>query len=97
MTVYEQAELPLLGVLGPEVAQVFADLHRAHGVDLRLGAPVTADDLRAADLVVVGIGAAPATELAEAAGLAVDNGVLVDAQLRTSDADRVRDRRHRQP
>ena len=86
VTVYEQAELPLLGVLGPEVAQVFADLHRAHGVDLRLGAPVTADDLRAADLVVVGVGAAPATELAEAAGLAVDNGVLVDAQLRTSDA-----------
>ena len=86
VTVYEQAELPLLGVLGPEVAQVFADLHRAHGVDLRLGAPVTAEDLRAADLVVVGIGAAPATELAEAAGLAVDNGVLVDAQLRTSDA-----------
>ena len=35
---------------------------------------------------MVGIGAAPATELAEAAGLAVDNGVLVDAQLRTSDA-----------
>ena len=54
-------------LLGPEVAQVFADLHRVHGVDLRLGAPVTADDLLAADLVVVGIGAAPATELAEAA------------------------------
>ncbi|HEY5980333.1 MAG TPA: FAD-dependent oxidoreductase [Microlunatus sp.] len=85
VTVYEQADLPLLAVLGPEVAQVFADLHRAHGVDLRLGAPVTAADLEAADLVVVGIGAAPATELAEAAGLAVDNGVLVDAQLRTSD------------
>ncbi len=86
VTVYEQAELPLLGVLGPEVAQVFADLHRAHGVDLRLGAPVTAEDLAAADLVVVGIGAAPVTELAESAGLAVDDGVLVDAQLRTSDA-----------
>jgi NADPH-dependent 2,4-dienoyl-CoA reductase/sulfur reductase-like enzyme len=36
---------------------------------------------------VVGVGAAPATELAEAAGLAVDGGVLVDAQLRTSDPD----------
>ncbi len=44
-----------------------------------------AADLRTADLVVVGIGAAPAIELAEAAGLAVDDGVLVDAQLRTSD------------
>jgi 3-phenylpropionate/trans-cinnamate dioxygenase ferredoxin reductase subunit len=85
VTVYEQAALPLLGVLGPEVARVFAELHRAHGVDLRLGASVTAEDLRAADLVVVGIGVAPATELAESAGLAVDNGVLVDAQLRTSD------------
>ena len=48
VTVYEQAELPLLGVLGPEVARVFADLHRAHGVDLRLGAPVSAGDLGAA-------------------------------------------------
>jgi NADPH-dependent 2,4-dienoyl-CoA reductase/sulfur reductase-like enzyme len=64
---------------------VFADLHRAHGVDLRLGAPVSAGDLGAADLVVVGIGVAPVTELAESAGLAVDDGVLVDARLRTSD------------
>ena len=87
VTVYEQAELPLLGVLGPEVARVFADLHRAHGVDLRLGAPVRAEDLRGADLVVVGIGVAPSTELAETAGLAVGNGVLVDASLRTSDPD----------
>jgi 3-phenylpropionate/trans-cinnamate dioxygenase ferredoxin reductase component len=85
VTVYEQAELPLLGVLGPEVARVFADLHRAHGVDLRLGAPVTAADLSGADLVVVGIGVAPVTELAESAGLAVDDGVLVDARLRSSD------------
>jgi 3-phenylpropionate/trans-cinnamate dioxygenase ferredoxin reductase subunit len=87
VTVYEQAELPLVSVLGPEVAQVFADLHRAHGVDLRLGASVTADDLQSADLVVVGIGVTPNVELAETAGLRVDNGVLVDAQLRTSDPD----------
>ena len=87
VTVFEQADLPLLAVLGQEVAQAFADLHRAHGVDLRLGTAVTADDLQGYDLVVVGIGAAPVVELAEAAGLAVDNGVLVDAQLRTSDPD----------
>jgi 3-phenylpropionate/trans-cinnamate dioxygenase ferredoxin reductase subunit len=87
VTVYEQADLPLLGVLGPEVAQAFADLHRAHGVDLRLGASVRAEDLQGADLVVVGVGVTPNTELAEAAGLAVDNGVLVDAQLRTTDPD----------
>jgi NADPH-dependent 2,4-dienoyl-CoA reductase/sulfur reductase-like enzyme len=85
VTVHGVAELPLLAVLGPEVAQVFADVHRAHGVDLRLGAGVTAADLQDADHVVVGIGAAPVTALAEAAGLPVDDGVLVDATLRTSD------------
>ncbi|CAN7454160.1 NAD(P)/FAD-dependent oxidoreductase [Knoellia sp. LjRoot47] len=85
VTVHESADLPLLAVLGPEVAQHFADLHRSHGVDLRLGTSVTADDLAEADLVVVGIGAAPRTALAEAAGLDVDNGVLVDELLRTSD------------
>ena len=87
VTIFEQAELPLVAVLGPEVAQAFADLHRAHGVDLRLGASVTADDLAGYDLIVVGIGAAPDTALAQAAGLAVDNGVLVDARLQTSDPD----------
>jgi len=85
VTVHEGAELPLLAVLGPEVAQHFADLHREHGVDLRLGAQVTADDLADADLVVVGIGAAPRTALAAAAGLDVDDGVLVDELLLTSD------------
>ena len=85
VTVHEGAELPLLAVLGPEVAQLFADLHRAHGVDLRLGSAVTAEDLSEADAIVVGIGVAPRTALAEAAGLEVDNGVLVDELLRTSD------------
>jgi len=84
VTVFEAAELPLVRVLGPEAARVFAELHRYHGVDLRLGAQVTASDLAAADVVGVGVGAAPSTELAEAAGLAVDNGILVDAALRTS-------------
>jgi NADPH-dependent 2,4-dienoyl-CoA reductase/sulfur reductase-like enzyme len=87
VTVYEMADLPLQGVLGSEVAQVFADLHRAHGVDLRLGTQVTGNDLAGADLVVVGIGAVPTTWLAEDAGLAVDNGVLVDAYLRASHPD----------
>lgn len=95
VTVLEAAELPLLRVLGPEVAPVFADLHRAHGVDLRLGvqvAAIEADGVRLgdgelvpADAVVVGVGARPRTDLAVAAGLAVDDGVLVDSQLRTSD------------
>jgi 3-phenylpropionate/trans-cinnamate dioxygenase ferredoxin reductase subunit len=87
VTVYELAALPLLGVLGPEVAQVFADLHRSHGVELVLGSPVTADALNTADLVVVGIGAVPQTSLATASGLLTGNGVLTDAQLRTSHPD----------
>ena len=84
VTVFEVAELPLLRVLGPRVAQAFADLHRAHGVDLRLGTAVSAADLAGATLVVVGVGVAPDASLAQRAGLAVDNGVLVDATLRAS-------------
>jgi NADPH-dependent 2,4-dienoyl-CoA reductase/sulfur reductase-like enzyme len=85
VTVHESAELPLVAALGPEVAQRFADLHRSHGVDLRLGSGVTQEDLQEADVVVVGVGVIPRTGLAEAAGLDVDNGVLVDEMLRTSD------------
>ena len=102
VTIIESADLPLLGVLGAEMAQVFADLHTENGVDLRLSTAVeaiTTDDGRAAgvrleggetipaDAVVVGIGVTPDTSLAEACGLAVDDGVLVDASLRTSDPD----------
>jgi len=85
VTVVEQAVQPLEAVLGPELGEVFADLHREHGVDLRLGAGVDAETLAGADLVVVGIGAAPADELAREAGLECDDGVLVDARLRASD------------
>ncbi len=100
VTVIEAAELPLLGVLGPEAAQVFLDLHREHDVDFRLRAQVAeilvsadaATGVRlaggteiSADAVVVGIGVAPSTGLAEAAGLDVDSGVRTDAALRTSD------------
>ena len=84
VTVFEVADLPLLRVLGPTVAQAFADLHRSHGVELRLGTQVTAQDLEGADLIVAGVGVTPRVALAEAAGLAVDNGVLVDAGLHTS-------------
>jgi 3-phenylpropionate/trans-cinnamate dioxygenase ferredoxin reductase subunit len=95
VTVLEAAELPLLGVLGPEMAAVFAGLHRDHGVDLRLGVSIAELSARGArladgteleaDAVVLGVGVRPRTALAEEAGLAVDNGVLVDAALRTSD------------
>ncbi|HEX8051381.1 MAG TPA: FAD/NAD(P)-binding oxidoreductase [Thermoleophilaceae bacterium] len=86
---------PLARVLGPEVAGVYRDLHADHGVRLVLGARVTGfrghgrvdavvtEDGRAieCDLVLVGAGAVPRTELAEAAGLPVGNGVLVNEQL----------------
>ena len=102
VTIVEMAELPLVGVLGAQLAQVFADLHRANGVRLRLGATLDEIVVRgghatgvrlgdgtvlAADAVIVGVGVAPNVALAERAGLATDNGVLVDASLRTSDAD----------
>lgn len=85
VTVFEAGELPLLRVLGTEVATVFAELHRGHGVDLRLGHQPTPADLKNADVVVGAIGVTPEVRLAEDSGLAVDNGVLVDANLRTSD------------
>lgn len=95
VTVVEPAPLPLLRVLGSEVAAVFAEVHRGHGVDLRLGCglvevdrsgAVLTDGSRVpADTVVVGIGATPDDGLASAAGLPTDGGVLVDARLRAAD------------
>ena len=102
VTVVESAEVPLLGALGREMGQVFADLHAEHGVDFRFGAQIeeiTTADGRAtglrfadgstveADAVLVGIGAAPNIELAREAGLDVESGVLVDESLQSSDPD----------
>ncbi|KHO20641.1 FAD-dependent oxidoreductase [Mycolicibacterium setense] len=103
VTVVEAAHQPLLAALGPEVGEVFAQLHREHGVDLRLDQSVqeittdngTATGMRlgdgsavTADAVLVAVGAAPNIGLAEQAGLAIaDGGVLVDASLRSSDPD----------
>src|SRR5690606_15917232 len=101
VTVVARGQLPL-SMLGPEVGALFRDLHRAHGVHFRFGTEVTrfrgtgegvstvvlTDGTELpADLVVVAIGVTPATELAEMAGLAVDDGVLTGADLRTSDPD----------
>ncbi|MBG0564061.1 NAD(P)/FAD-dependent oxidoreductase [Actinoplanes aureus] len=97
VTVVEQDRAPLRRILGDEIAEVFTALHRAHGVTFRFGAAVreirdsavvlTDGTELPADLVLAGVGVTPATELAERAGLAVDNGVVVDAGLRTSDPD----------
>jgi 3-phenylpropionate/trans-cinnamate dioxygenase ferredoxin reductase component len=102
VTVLEAAELPLLRVLGREVAEVFASLHRDHGVDVRTGvqvAEITGAGGRAdgvllgdgsrvsADVVVVGVGITPNIQLAAQAGVKVENGVMVDERLRSSDPD----------
>ncbi len=93
---------PLVRVVGEQVGAVFADLHREHGVDLRLGAGVTGfsgdgtvssvqlagGGSLDADTVVVGVGVIPNVALADAAGLELaDGGIAVDATLRTSDED----------
>lgn len=99
VTVLEAAPYPLHRVLGDRIAQYFADLHTRNGVDLRAGVTVSAiigaegrvtgvqtdSGLVEADLVLIGVGAVPDTALAEAAGLPVDDGVVVDSRLRTTD------------
>ena len=99
VTVLETLDQPLLRVVGPEVGEIVARLHREHGVNLRTGIGITGiersgsgalvhlregDPLRC-DLLVVGIGVEPVVEPAGAAGLTVDNGIRTDARLLTSD------------
>jgi NADPH-dependent 2,4-dienoyl-CoA reductase/sulfur reductase-like enzyme/nitrite reductase/ring-hydroxylating ferredoxin subunit len=86
--------VPMEQVLGPEVGTFLRQLHESHGVRFHLGSTPSSIDGQAvtldtgerldADLVVVGIGVRPAVALAEAAGLTVDRGVVVDRYLETS-------------
>ncbi|HET6831192.1 MAG TPA: FAD-dependent oxidoreductase [Solirubrobacterales bacterium] len=96
--IVERAARPLEHVLGAEASDFYARVHREHGVTLhagaelerfegtgqveavRLGDGATID----CDLVVVGVGIAPRTGLAEAAGLEVDDGIVTDERLATS-------------
>jgi len=91
-------DAPLERVLGPELGAIYRDVHARHDVELVLGTGVEAIEgdgsvsgvrvtggrVLEADVVVVGAGAAPRVELAEAAGLRVDDGVFCDDRLRTS-------------
>ena len=92
VTVIEALPVPLGRVLGTEIGTVCAEVHRDHGVDLRLGVGVDGFDGHGrvervnlsdgtsvdADVVVVGIGVAPNTEWLEGSGLTLDNGVVCD-------------------
>ena len=93
VTVVEALSAPLIRVLGPEMGEVCAAVHRDHGVDLRTGVGVEGFDgagrverVRLTDgsavgasVVVVGIGVVPNTEWLEGSGLALDDGVVCDA------------------
>lgn len=100
VTVLEAAERLMARVVAPFVSDVYAGLHRSHGVDVVLGAQVvalegsggkvtavrTADGaVHPADAVVAGIGVIPNDDLAVAAGLACERGIVVDDCARTHD------------
>lgn len=100
VTLVEMGDRILQRVAAPETSEYFRALHQSHNVDIREGVGLTTlvgVDGRVTgailsdatehpfDMVIVGIGITPATTLAEAAGLTVENGIAVDAQGRTSD------------
>jgi 3-phenylpropionate/trans-cinnamate dioxygenase ferredoxin reductase subunit len=101
VTVLDPAAVPLERVLGREVGAVYRDIHADHGVRMLMGTGVEAfeggtvvervrtSDGRTVDcdFVVVGVGVTPRTRLAAAAGLAVDDGILVDEHLQTTSPD----------
>ncbi|HEY4017183.1 MAG TPA: FAD-dependent oxidoreductase [Pseudonocardiaceae bacterium] len=101
VTIFEPATAPLAPALGAAIGTVLMDIHRARGVDVRIGQTATSlartddrlvldtdrGDHLECDLVLVGIGAVPNSELAQRAGLAVGNGILVDEYGRTSAPD----------
>ncbi len=101
VTVLEMRDALMSRVVAPEIGGYFAAIHRRRGVDIRTGVTVERFEGRGrlervvgvdgetfpADLAVVGVGAAPNTDLAVDAGLAVGDGIVVDEYGRTSDAD----------
>ncbi|WIM85897.1 FAD-dependent oxidoreductase [Candidatus Mycobacterium wuenschmannii] len=99
VTVLEATDRVLERVTAPVVSDFFTRIHRDAGVDIRTQAIVEAftgngmvqevvladGESLPADVVIVGVGVVPNTELASAAGLSVDNGIVIDDQARTSD------------
>lgn len=102
VTVIEAQERLLERVMPPVMSDYFNDLHESHGIALRLGAGVSGFDADGetvtavrlsdgetvpADLVLIGIGVVPNSEIAANAGLDAGNGIIVDEFARTSDPD----------
>ncbi|MCV6585406.1 MAG: FAD-dependent oxidoreductase [Marinibacterium sp.] len=99
VTLVEMADRILQRVAAPETSDYFRALHRAHGVEIRegvgldhltgsdhvTGAQLSDGSTIEVDFVIVGVGITPNTDLAEAAGLKIDNGIHTDAQGRSSD------------
>jgi len=100
VTLVEMADRILQRVAAPETSDFFRALHASHGVDIREGvglerltgeagrvngAVLSDGTTLDVDFVVVGVGITPSSQLAEIAGLALDNGIKVDAMGRTSD------------
>ena len=98
VTLVEMADRILQRVASPETSTYFRELHRAHGVDIREGvglkrllghsrvngAELSDGSILAIDFAIVGVGITPAIGLAEAAGVAIENGIKTDAQGRTN-------------
>ena len=98
VTVLERLRVPLATALGPTLGAFYGDVHRDHGVELLTGVEIEAlegdgrvERVRLAggraidcSAVLVGVGVAPRTALAETAGLEIDNGILVDGTLRAA-------------
>jgi 3-phenylpropionate/trans-cinnamate dioxygenase ferredoxin reductase subunit len=99
VTLVEMADRVLQRVAAPETSDLFRNLHQSHGVDLRegvrleqilgdtavTGATLTDGTTLELDFIIAGVGIAPATSLAQAAGLAIDNGIKTDTLGQTSD------------
>ncbi len=99
VTVLEAADRPMARTASALLSGWFGAIHRGYGVDLHVSTPVAAitgdskatgveladGEIVEADLVLVAAGLVPSTQLAEAAGLACDTGILVDQQARTED------------
>jgi 3-phenylpropionate/trans-cinnamate dioxygenase ferredoxin reductase subunit len=100
VSLLEMQDRLMARAVGPDVSQHFANVHRSHGVDLRLGQGIaavigdagkaiavrtTAGDTLPADIVLAGIGVTPNTAPAVAADLSISNGIVVDEAQRTSD------------